>query len=86
MKLILGHLGGLGSDAINVTGDVTADIVTRELEGLSGAVDHLVTSPGDIGYDGLPTDGGYTTAFTFSAVAALVATGTTLLVPRGSRG
>ena len=40
-------IGGLGSDTINVTGDVTEDIVTRELEGLSGAVDHLVTSDGD---------------------------------------
>ena len=36
-------IGGLGSDTINVTGDVTEDIVTRELEGLSGAVDHRVT-------------------------------------------
>ena len=35
-------IGGLGSDTINVTGDVTEDIVTRELEGVAGAVDHLV--------------------------------------------
>ncbi len=49
-------IGGLGSDTINVTGDVTEDIVTRELEGISGAIDHLVTSD-DIGYDGLPVDG-----------------------------
>ena len=27
-------IGGLGSDTINVTGDVTADIVVKELEGL----------------------------------------------------
>jgi hypothetical protein len=50
-------IGGLGSDAINVTGDVTEDIVTRELEGVSGAVDHLVTSEGDPLYDGLVVDG-----------------------------
>jgi len=50
-------IGGLGSDAIHVTGDVTADIVTRELEGLSGAVDHLVTSEDDPDYDGLTVDG-----------------------------
>ena len=31
--------------------------MTRELEGLSGAVDHLVTSPSDPRYDGLPVDG-----------------------------
>ncbi|MBK5565794.1 hypothetical protein [Ensifer sp. SSB1] len=49
-------IGGLGSDTINVTGDVTEDIVTRELEGASGAVDHLVTS-GDALYDGVLVDG-----------------------------
>ena len=49
-------IGGLGSDAINVAGDVTEDIVTRELEGVSGAVDHLVSS-GDPLYDGLVVDG-----------------------------
>jgi len=49
-------IGGLGSDTINVTGDVTEDIVTRELEGASGAVDHLVTS-GDPEYDGVLVDG-----------------------------
>ena len=37
-------IGGLGSDHDLVAGDVTTDIVTRELEGLSGAVDHIVTS------------------------------------------
>ncbi|MEO6021102.1 MAG: calcium-binding protein [Knoellia sp.] len=50
-------IGGLGSDSISVTGDVTSDIVTRELEGLSGAVDHIVTSATDVGYDGLTADG-----------------------------
>ena len=49
-------IGGLGSDTINVTGDVTEDIVTRELEGASGAVNHLVTSD-DALYDGLVIDG-----------------------------
>ena len=60
-------IGGLGSDSINVTGDIVTDIVTRELEGISGYSNHLVVSPGcldnnpatgcDIGYDGLPVDG-----------------------------
>jgi hypothetical protein len=56
-------IGGLGSDTINITGDVVEDIVTRELEGVSGTIDHLVTSPGDALthrdplYDGLPVDG-----------------------------
>jgi Ca2+-binding RTX toxin-like protein len=50
-------IGGLGSDTINVGGDVVEDIVVRELEGASGSVDHLVTSAGDIGYAGLPVPG-----------------------------
>ncbi len=53
-------IGGLGSDTINVTGDVVEDIVTRELEGVSGTIDHLVTSVGpngDVLYHGLPVDG-----------------------------
>ena len=50
-------IGGLGSDTINVTGDVVEDIVTRELEGLSGTIDHRVTSPLDPLYNGLPVDG-----------------------------
>ena len=50
-------IGGLGSDTINVGGDVVEDIVTRELEGVSsGAIDHLVTSDDPL-YDGLPVDG-----------------------------
>src|SRR5262245_38382998 len=49
-------IGGLGSDSINVTGDITEDIVTRELEGTSGSVDHLVRSA-DPNYDGLAVDG-----------------------------
>ncbi|WP_201742286.1 hypothetical protein [Mangrovicoccus ximenensis] len=50
-------IGGLGSDIINVAGDVQEDIITRELEGVSGAADHLVQSDGDIFYDGLVADG-----------------------------
>ena len=50
-------IGGLGSDTINVAGDVVEDIVVRELEGASGAVNHLVTSAGDLGYDGLIAPG-----------------------------
>ena len=50
-------IGGLGSDTINVAGDVVEDIVTRELEGISGTIDHRVTSDFDKLYDGLPVDG-----------------------------
>ncbi|HEY3486388.1 MAG TPA: hypothetical protein VGK49_13445, partial [Ilumatobacteraceae bacterium] len=53
-------IGGLGSDTINITSDVVEDIVTRELEGVSGSIDHRVVSigpNGDVLYDGLPVDG-----------------------------
>src|SRR5207253_323797 len=50
-------IGGLGSDSINVTGDIVTDIVTKDLEGISGYVNHLVSSSNDFGYDGLPVDG-----------------------------
>ena len=49
-------IGGLGSDTINVGGDVVEDIITREIEGVSGAVDHLVTSLDSL-YNGLVVDG-----------------------------
>ena len=50
-------IGGLGSDTINVAGDVTEDIVTRELEGISGTIDHRLIAAMDRYYDGLPVDG-----------------------------
>ena len=51
-------IGGLGSDAFNVGGDVTEQIYTRELDGLSGVINHGVISgdgvtTGDTAYDGL---------------------------------
>ena len=49
-------IGGLGSDTINVTGDVTEDIVVKRLEGLHGHIDHIVSSA-DPRYDGLVVDG-----------------------------
>ena len=33
-------IGGRGSDSFNVAGDVTEDIITRQLEGVSGTVNH----------------------------------------------
>src|SRR6185503_13291630 len=50
-------IGGLGSDTINVTSDVTEDIVTRELEGLMGTIDFRMRSLVDAQYNGLPVDG-----------------------------
>ncbi|KKK48748.1 hypothetical protein LCGC14_3142010, partial [marine sediment metagenome] len=68
-------IGGLGSDTINVTGDVTADIVTRELEGASGAIDHLVTSD-DVRYDGLAVDGlDYNVATSEAGLVVITETG-----------
>ena len=50
-------IGGLGSDTINVTSDVTEDIVVRQVEGLPGTVNHLVTSAADEDYDGVNIGG-----------------------------
>ncbi|MEH6586717.1 MAG: hypothetical protein V7720_09160, partial [Halioglobus sp.] len=49
-------IGGLGSDTINITGDVTEDIVSRSLEGLSGSINHRVDSA-DLAYDGMAAPG-----------------------------
>ncbi len=49
-------IGGLGSDVINVAGDVTGDVVSRDIEGTSGTINHNVTSE-DVDYDGLLVDG-----------------------------
>ncbi|MGH3369916.1 MAG: hypothetical protein ACRDPR_07925, partial [Nocardioidaceae bacterium] len=49
-------IGGLGSDVINVGGDVAGDVVSRDIEGTSGTISHLVTSE-DGDYSGLPVDG-----------------------------
>src|SRR5262249_49558813 len=50
-------IGGLGSDTINRASSVTPAIQNRELEGASGAINHLVQSTTDSGYDGLPAPG-----------------------------
>ncbi len=65
-------IGGLGSDTINVAGDVVEDIVTQELEGASGAIDHLLSSDGDLAYDGLPADGIETNVATAELGAIIV--------------
>ncbi|MGH3049730.1 MAG: beta strand repeat-containing protein [Gaiellaceae bacterium] len=37
-------LGGLGSDTINVAGDVVGDVVAKDVNGSSATINHLVTS------------------------------------------
>src|SRR5262249_4259807 len=49
-------VGGLGSDVINVAGDVDGDVITRDVEGTSGTVNHDVRSA-DPAYDGLVVPG-----------------------------
>jgi hypothetical protein len=49
-------IGGLGSDTINVGGDVIGAVYAQDVEGSSGAVNHLVTS-GDVRYNGKVIDG-----------------------------
>ena len=49
-------IGGLGSDTINVGGDVVGTVFAQDVEGSSGAINHLVTS-GDVRYNGMTTSG-----------------------------
>ncbi len=49
-------IGGIGWDTFNVGGDVTLPIVSRDLEGVSGVINHQVTSA-DLDYDNLPAAG-----------------------------
>ncbi len=77
-------IGGLGSDQISVAGDVTADIVTRELEGISGAVDHIVRSD-DPRYDGIVVDGvPYNLATPDAGVVVIKELGTSTSVREGT--
>jgi Ca2+-binding RTX toxin-like protein len=54
--LVTRVIGGLGSDAINVGGDVVGAVFARDIEGSSGAINHLVTSD-DVRYNGKLVDG-----------------------------
>ncbi|MCP4887379.1 MAG: hypothetical protein GY904_12290, partial [Planctomycetaceae bacterium] len=49
-------IGGLGSDTINVGGDVTGRIVAQSVEGQSGFINHAVESL-DPGFNGIFADG-----------------------------
>ncbi|MGD9713188.1 MAG: beta strand repeat-containing protein, partial [Thermomicrobiales bacterium] len=49
-------IGGLGSDIINVGGDVIGTVFAQDVEGSSGAINHLVTS-GDVRYNGMVISG-----------------------------
>ncbi|MGY3658239.1 hypothetical protein [Bradyrhizobium sp. USDA 376] len=49
-------IGGLGNDTMNVAGDVTGPVVSRDIEGTSGMVNNRVTSD-DSAYDGIVADG-----------------------------
>jgi Ca2+-binding RTX toxin-like protein len=50
-------IGGLGSDTFNVAGDVTADIISQDLNGRSAVVNHGATSATGSAYDKLLVDG-----------------------------
>ncbi len=49
-------IGGLGNDTINVAGDVAGDVVSRNIEGTSGTINHIVKSADQM-YSGLLADG-----------------------------
>src|SRR4029077_12808140 len=48
-------IGALGNDTINVAGDVAGDVVSRNIEGTSGTINHIVKSA-DAMYNGLLAD------------------------------
>ena len=50
-------IGGLGSDTINVTGDVSDTIVSRQLEGSSASITHEVSTVGSPGSNGVSYEG-----------------------------
>ena len=77
-------IGGLGSDLISVLGDISADIISRDLEGISGTVDHFVTST-DPFYVGLPVEGiNYHLATPDAGVVVITETGTSTSVREGT--
>ncbi|MDA8440737.1 MAG: hypothetical protein M0Z51_18020, partial [Propionibacterium sp.] len=49
-------VGGLGSDIINVAGDVVGDVVSRDPNGTSATINHIVMS-GDPSYNGIVAPG-----------------------------
>jgi Ca2+-binding RTX toxin-like protein len=49
-------IGGLGSDTINVAGDVAGDVVSRDIEGTSGTINHGVSSNDPL-YNGIVAGG-----------------------------
>jgi hypothetical protein len=50
-------IGGLGSDTFNVAGDVTRDVVSQNLDGLSSVINHGASSAPNTAYDKLLADG-----------------------------
>src|SRR5262249_44150747 len=54
--LVTRVIGGLGSDILNVASDVTGDVISRDIEGTSGTVNHDLRSA-DPNYDGLVVPG-----------------------------
>src|SRR6267143_1348901 len=95
-------LGGLGDDIIryninapvgvdggggfDVSGDVTAPIVSRSLEGTSGVINHKVTS-GDGAYDGLLAPGISTTVADATSAGQIIidqTNGTTIVDEQGA--
>jgi len=78
--------GGNGNDSFEVSGDVTAPIVSRSLEGLSGVINHKVTS-GDGAYDGLLAPGISTTVADATAAGQIIidqTNGTTIVDEQGA--
>ena len=54
--LVTRVIGGLGSDVVNVGGDVIGAVYAQDVEGSSGAINHLVTSA-DLRFNGMVING-----------------------------
>ena len=80
-ELVTTVIGGLGSDSVNVLGDVITTIVSSDLVGSSGAITHDITSAdldfSDAGVDGINTN---VVSAENGALVNVSATGDNLLV------
>ena len=82
----MGLVGGLGSDTFNVGGDVSETIVSGETEGVSGVINHELTS-GDGAYNGLPAPGvDYNVAQAEAGVVIIEESGGSTSVREGTDG
>jgi hypothetical protein len=85
-NMVVRIIGGLGSDTVNVAGDVTGQIVSYEVEGRSSVINHAVASD-DPAYNEIFVDGlRANVADGETALFEIDTTGLTLLDEGGAYG